>query len=91
MRRPSHGTPAGDAYLALRRLAREQGRGTDELLVLYVLERFLYRLSRSEHRDRLVLKGGMLLAALDQRRPTNAARPATWTCSPWTCPTTSRR
>lgn len=70
MRRPSHGTPAGDAYLALRRLAREQGRGTDELLVLYVLERFLYRLSRSEHRDRLVLKGGMLLAALDQRRPT---------------------
>ena len=70
MSRPSHGTPAGDAYLALRRLAREQGRGTDELLVLYVLERFLYRLSRSEHRDRLVLKGGMLLAALDQRRPT---------------------
>jgi hypothetical protein len=35
-----------------------------------VLERFLYRLSIFEHRDRLVLKGGMLLAAFDERRPT---------------------
>jgi predicted nucleotidyltransferase component of viral defense system len=34
------------------------------------LERFLYRLSRSAHRERLVLKGGMLLAAFDERRPT---------------------
>jgi predicted nucleotidyltransferase component of viral defense system len=39
-------------------------------LVLYVLERSLYRLSISEHRDRLVLRGGMLLAAFDERRPT---------------------
>jgi Nucleotidyl transferase AbiEii toxin, Type IV TA system len=38
--------------------------------VLYVLERFLFRLSVSQHRDRLVLKGGMLLAAFDERRPT---------------------
>jgi hypothetical protein len=38
--------------------------------VLYVLERFLYRLSISEFRDRFVLKGGMLLAALGERRPT---------------------
>jgi len=68
--RPTRDTPGGGAYLQLRRLAREQGRGTDELLVLYVLERFLYRLAHSVHRDRLVLKGGMLLAALDQRRPT---------------------
>jgi hypothetical protein len=35
-----------------------------------VLERFLYRLSVSAHRDRLVLKGGMLLSAFGQRRPT---------------------
>lgn len=35
-----------------------------------MLERFLYRLSASGYRDRLVLKGGMLLAALDSRRPT---------------------
>ena len=38
--------------------------------MLYVLERFLYRLSVSPHRQRLVLKGGMLLAAFDERRPT---------------------
>jgi Nucleotidyl transferase AbiEii toxin, Type IV TA system len=30
----------------------------------------LYRLSKSAHRDRLLLKGGMLLAAFDYRRPT---------------------
>ncbi|MGI9007308.1 MAG: nucleotidyl transferase AbiEii/AbiGii toxin family protein [Streptosporangiaceae bacterium] len=35
-----------------------------------MLERFLYRLSVSAHRDRLILKGGMLLSAFGQRRPT---------------------
>jgi hypothetical protein len=29
----------------------------------------------SPHRDRLILKGGMLLAALDQRRPTRDVGP----------------
>lgn len=67
---PTRANMAGRAYLGLRARARAEGRATDELLVLYVLERFLYRVSVSEHRDRLVLKGGMLLAALDQRRPT---------------------
>lgn len=38
--------------------------------MLYVLERFLYRLSVSDHRDNFVLKGGMLLAVFDDRRPT---------------------
>ena len=70
MSRPTRATPGGQAYLALRARARSDGRPTDELFVLYVLERFLYRLSISEHRDRLVLKGGMLLAAFDERRPT---------------------
>jgi len=70
MTRPSRDTTAGRVYLDLRARARRDGRGTDELLALYVLERFLYRLSISAHRDRLVLKGGMLLAAFDQRRPT---------------------
>lgn len=70
MNPPRRDTPSGRAYLDLRALARRQGRPTDELLVLYVLERFLYRVSISAHRDRLVLKGGMLLAAFDERRPT---------------------
>jgi len=68
--RPTRETTAGRVYLDLRKRARAEGRGTDELLVLYVLERFLYRLSISAHRDRLVLKGGMLLAVFEERRPT---------------------
>jgi hypothetical protein len=70
MSRPTRETTAGRVYLDLRKRARAEGRGTDELLVLYVLERFLHRLSISAHRDRLVLKGGMLLAVFEERRPT---------------------
>lgn len=70
MSQPRRDTVAGRTYLDLRARARREQRPTDELLVLYVLERFLYRLSQSAHRDRLILKGGMLLAAFDQRRPT---------------------
>jgi hypothetical protein len=67
---PTRQTTTGRVYLDLRARARREGRPTDELLVLYVLERFLYRLSLSSHRSRFVLKGGMLLAAFDERRPT---------------------
>lgn len=68
--RPSRDSVGGRAYLDLQARARREGRPTDELLVLYVLERFIYRVSVSAHRDRLVLKGGMLLAAFNERRPT---------------------
>ncbi len=40
--------------------ARTQGTDYQVLLTRYVLERFLYRLSRSPHRDRFVVKGAML-------------------------------
>jgi hypothetical protein len=68
--RPSRDTRAGERYLALRALAKRTHRTTDELLQLYALEGFLARCAVSEHRERLVLKGGMLLAAFDLRRPT---------------------
>ena len=68
--KPTHADLAGSRYLALQRLAREQNRTTAELLQLYVLESFLRRLVRSRHDHRLVLKGGMLLAAFDLRRAT---------------------
>jgi predicted nucleotidyltransferase component of viral defense system len=51
-------------------MARRRGRPTQELLLTYVLERFLFRLSRSGYRDQLVLKGGMLIAVLGNRRAT---------------------
>jgi hypothetical protein len=57
-------------YFELQRLARTQGRDTQELLILYALEGWLARLAVSSHGDRLVLKGGMLLSAFGQRRPT---------------------
>ncbi len=68
--RPTRQTTAGRAYLDLRNLARKQQRPTDELHQLYALEGFLARLAASPHADRLVLKGGVLLAAYDARRPT---------------------
>lgn len=68
--RPTRATVAGARYLALRKQAKARGRPTAELLQLYALEGFLGRLERSEHRSRLVLKGGVLLAAFDLRRPT---------------------
>jgi predicted nucleotidyltransferase component of viral defense system len=40
------------------------------LIQLYALECFLDRLTKSAHAKNLVLKGGVLLAALDARRPT---------------------
>ncbi|HEY0475651.1 MAG TPA: nucleotidyl transferase AbiEii/AbiGii toxin family protein [Kribbella sp.] len=40
------------------------------MLTLYVVERWLARLSRSNRADDFVLKGGMLLAAYGRRRPT---------------------
>ena len=70
MTRPSRDSKAGQVYLDLQARARREHRPTDELFEMYILERFLYRLSVSTHRDRLVLKGGMLLAAFDERRPT---------------------
>ena len=53
-------------------LAKERNQPFDLLLTRYTLERFLYRLSTSDHRNRFVLKGAMLLVAVldDPFRPT---------------------
>jgi hypothetical protein len=61
------------AYLELQKLARAQGRNTQELFELYIHERFLARLAESRFAEQFVLKGGMLLAVLDVRRPTRDA------------------
>jgi len=62
---PRRDTPAGRAYRDLQNKARREGRPTDELLQLY-----LERLSLSSWAGDLILKGGVLLAAYDTRRPT---------------------
>ncbi|MFV0384716.1 nucleotidyl transferase AbiEii/AbiGii toxin family protein [Paracoccus sp. (in: a-proteobacteria)] len=45
----------------LLNLARKEGQAFDVVLVAFGLERLIYRLSVSAHRDRFVLKGGMLV------------------------------
>lgn len=45
----------------LLNLARKNGQAFEAVLVAFGLERLIYRLSISNHRDRFVLKGGMLV------------------------------
>jgi predicted nucleotidyltransferase component of viral defense system len=47
----------------LLNLARDTGRQFNEVLQFYAMERFLYRLSVSEHKDKLILKGALMLIA----------------------------
>lgn len=56
----------------LLNVARKTGKLFEEVLVLYGLERFLFRLSQSVHKDSFILKGGLLLVGLGfpQARPT---------------------
>ncbi|MCY4182984.1 MAG: nucleotidyl transferase AbiEii/AbiGii toxin family protein [Gammaproteobacteria bacterium] len=54
---------AASVRARLRNLAREQRANFQRLLTRYALERFLYRLSVSPHRDLFVLKGAMLYTA----------------------------
>jgi hypothetical protein len=68
--RPTRATVAGRAYLDHQALARRSARPTAELLQLYALECLAERIVRSPHSGRLVLKGGLLLAAYSARRPT---------------------
>jgi hypothetical protein len=63
-------TAGGRAFLSLQRQAKSAGRTTAEYLRLYALEGFLLRLAHSPHRNSFVLKGGVLLAAYEMRRPT---------------------
>jgi len=53
-------------------LALQTGRPFGELLQHYALERWLYRLSQSEHREQFTLRGALMLAAgdLPVSRPT---------------------
>ena len=45
----------------LKAIAKKQGRVVQDVFTMYVLERVLFRLSLSEYRDIVTLKGGILL------------------------------
>lgn len=70
MSRPTRESAGGRAYLDLQNQARRQKRGTQELLTMYIVERWLSRMSRSPYAEDFILKGGMLLASFGTRRPT---------------------
>ena len=53
---------AASVKARLLNLSREEHVPFNEMLQLYVMERFLYRLSQSEHAGSFVLKGGLLFA-----------------------------
>ena len=56
--------PSGLVHSIQERLkneARRTSRPYVELLELFAVERFLYRLARSRHRERFVLKGALLI------------------------------
>jgi hypothetical protein len=52
---------AASVHARLLNRAKAEGQPFNELLQYYVMERFLYRLSRSEHTHRFVLKGALML------------------------------
>ncbi len=56
----------------LKNLMERDHRTFEELLVYYAMERFLYRLSRSPHSQRFVLKGALMLTVWEAplARPT---------------------
>lgn len=60
---------AASVKARLLTLARSRGETFNDLLTRYSIERLLYRLGRSKHADRFLLKGAMLFVLWDDRMP----------------------
>ena len=74
MNNPREGL-ARSVQVRLARHAREISVDPNLVLTRYAVERFLYRLSRSPHADRFVLKGALLMLVWmgESLRPTSDA------------------
>ena len=71
MPNPTRDTTAGRIYNDLRNIARRTGAPTDQVMLEYLLERFLFRVSiHPLGQQHFVLKGGLLLAQFGARRIT---------------------
>jgi hypothetical protein len=53
--------PSASVQTRLQTHARDTKRPFQKLLQYYAMERFLYRLSKSPHRSRFILKGTLML------------------------------
>lgn len=65
---------AASVHQRLKNKARESSRPFNEILQHFAIERFMYRLSKSPHVDRFVLKGALMFSAWTglMSRPTMA-------------------
>jgi hypothetical protein len=54
---------AASVHQRLLNKAKESSRPFNELLQYFAIERFIYRLSKSPHADKFILKGALMLAA----------------------------
>jgi predicted nucleotidyltransferase component of viral defense system len=63
---------SASVHQRLLNLSRQSGRPFNELAQFYALERWLYRLARSDYRNHFVLKGALMLLAWEMpfSRPT---------------------
>src|SRR5580700_552772 len=63
---------AASARQRLLNLSKSSGTDFNQLLIRYAIERFLYRLGLSNHRQDFILKGAMLFAVWEgsPHRPT---------------------
>jgi len=59
-------------FVRLKNIANESRRNFNTILLLYMQERFLYRLSISNYNEKFILKGGLLLFSMTEfkGRPT---------------------
>ncbi len=64
---------AASVHRRLLNKAREEDRPFNELLQYYALERFLYRMSKSQHANKFVLKGALMMLTWEAplSRPTS--------------------
>jgi hypothetical protein len=63
MNKPAITNISASVHARLINLAKSTNRPFNELLQRFAIERFLYRLSSSPHRNRFVLKGAMMMTA----------------------------
>src|SRR5713226_4832577 len=63
MKKPGSKNIGASVRQRLLNKARETERPFSELLQYFAMERFLYRLSKSEYADKFVLKGALMLTA----------------------------
>ena len=53
-------------YKKLQNLAKKENKSFQEVLLYYSMERFLARVVRSKHKERFILKGGLLIRVWDE-------------------------